>query len=56
VTKRGKGTKVMVVADGNGRPVAILVASASQHDVTLVEPTVTGCFVVDEKPERLIGD
>lgn len=56
-TKRGKGTKLMaVVADGTGLPVAIHIAPASPHEVTLVEETVTQCFVADENPARLIGD
>jgi len=55
-TKRGKGTKLMAVADGNGLPVAVHVAPASPHEVTLVEETVSKCFVADEKPARLIGD
>jgi transposase len=46
----------MAVADGNGLPVAVHVASASPHEVTLVEPTVSECFAPDEKPARLIGD
>ncbi len=55
-TRRGKGTKVMAVADGNGLPVAIHIASASPHEVTLAEETVAKCFVTDEYPARLIGD
>jgi len=55
-TKRGKGSKIMAVSDSAGLPVAVHVASASPHEVTLVEPTIADCFVVDEKPERLIGD
>lgn len=54
-TKRGKGTKIMAVADRNGLPVAIHIASASPHEVTLVPDTVEGRFVADT-PERLIGD
>jgi transposase len=54
-TKRGKGTKIMAVADRNGLPVAIHVASASPHEVTLVPDTVEDRFVADT-PERLIGD
>lgn len=46
----------MAVADGNGLPVAIHVTSASPHEVTLVEETVSQCFVADENPARLIGD
>ncbi len=55
-TKRGKGTKLMAVADSAGLPVAIHVASASPHEVTLVENTVTKCIIIDEKPTRLIAD
>ena len=54
-TKRGKGTKIMAVADRNGLPVAIHVASASPHEITLVQDTVEDRFVADT-PERLIGD
>lgn len=54
-TKRGKGTKIMAIADGNGLPVAICVESASPHEVKLVEATLDAMFV-DEMPERLIGD
>lgn len=54
-TKRGEGTKIMAVADRNGLPVAIHVASASPHEVTLVPDTVEDRFVADT-PERLIGD
>jgi hypothetical protein len=32
------------------------IAPASPHEVTLVEQTVSKCFVADEKPERLIRD
>jgi transposase len=55
-TRRGKGTKVMAVADSNGLPVAVHVASTSPHKVTLVEETVSQCFVAGENPARLIGD
>ncbi len=54
-TKRGKGTKLMAVADGAGFPVAISVGSASPHEVKLVEKTLDD-RLVDENPERLIGD
>jgi transposase len=37
-TKRGKGTKIMVLTDGNGLPIATATASASPHEVTLIEP------------------
>jgi transposase len=54
-TKRGKGTKLMAVADGASLPVALSTFSASPHEVTLVEATLDAAFV-DEAPHRLIGD
>jgi transposase len=54
-TKRGKGTKIMGIADAHGLPVSILVASATPHEVTLAEATVAA-RVVEEVPEHLIGD
>lgn len=54
-TKRGKGTKVMAVADRSGLPLALHIDSASPHEVTLVEKTLATTFVGD-LPERLIGD
>ena len=54
-TKRGKGTKLMAVADGAGFPLAISVGSAAPHEVTLVEETLEKRFT-KEKPKRLIGD
>jgi len=54
-TKRGKGTKIMAVADRYGLPVAVYVASASPHEVTLAPDTVQSRFVADP-PARLIGD
>lgn len=54
-TKRGKGTKLMAVADRSGLPISVGTASASPHEVTLVEATLRASFV-SEAPERLIGD
>ena len=54
-TKRGKGTKLMAVADSAGAPIAVHAASASPHEVTLAENTVEQRFTEDA-PERLIGD
>ncbi len=34
-TKRGKGSKIMAVADRNGLPFAVYVESATPHEVTL---------------------
>lgn len=54
-TKRGKGTKLMAVADRHGFPIAVCTASASPHEVTLVERVIHTRFV-EPVPERLIGD
>ena len=54
-TKRGKGTKVMAIADRAGLPLAVHMAPASPHEVTQVEATLAA-GVVDGQPERLIGD
>ena len=40
-TKRGKGTKIMVLSDGNGMPMAALTESASVHEIKLIEQTMT---------------
>jgi transposase len=45
----------MAIADRSGLPVAICIASASPHEVTLVEKTLDRCLV-KEQPVRLIGD
>ena len=42
-TKRGKGTKIMAVADGCGLPIALCTASASPNEVTLVRVRPTRC-------------
>src|SRR6266540_1915830 len=54
-TKRGKGSKIMAVADRAGLPVAVSIASASPHEVTLVDATLDQRFTA-AAPERLIGD
>ena len=48
-TKRGKGTKIMAVADGASLPVAISVGSASPHEVRLTEGVLEARFV-EERP------
>ena len=54
-TKRGKGTKIMVLTDGRGLPLGIDTASASPHEVTLIEPLLKK-RVIRRKPQRLIYD
>jgi len=61
-TKRGKGTKCMVLADGKGIPLGVLLASASPHEVTLAEATLQKVRVPRHRgrprmrPERIIAD
>ena len=45
----------MAISDGHGLPLAIHVASASPHEVTLVDATLAASFL-DALPARLIGD
>lgn len=54
-TKRGKGSKIMAIADRTGLPVALYVSSATPNEVTLVERTLEAGFTAAQ-PERLIGD
>ena len=54
-TKRGKGTKIMGLADGHGLPLALRTESASPAEVKLVKATLEARVVADV-PERLIGD
>jgi hypothetical protein len=54
-TKRGKGTKLMALADASGLPLGVQATSASPHEVTLVEATLAASCAREE-PERLVGD
>ena len=54
-TKRGKGTKIMAIAERHGLPVAIHVESATPHEVTLVNATLAERLVT-KVPTLLIGD
>lgn len=62
-TKRGKGTKWMVVVDGKGVPLGNHLDSASPAEVTLIETTLSKISVPRsgpgrprQKPERLVYD
>src|SRR6266566_9931612 len=46
-TKRGKGTKIMAVADRHGLPVAVSVESATPHEVKLATNTLVQMVVPD---------
>ena len=54
-TKRGKGTKLMVLVDGAGLPLAVDVDSASQAEVGLIEPLIDEA-VTPFVPPRLVYD
>lgn len=45
----------MAMADRNGLPIAVGIASGERHEVKLVDELLGASFV-DELPERLIGD
>lgn len=61
-TKRGKGTKWMVLVDGEGIPLGVQLESASPGEVTLAETTLAQVRVPRpqgrprQKPERVIAD
>jgi transposase len=54
-TKKGKGTKVMAIVDEKSKPLSIVIASASIHEMRLVEALVKEKFSAI-KPRRLTGD
>jgi len=54
-TKRGKGSKIMAIADTRSLPIAIGLAAASPHEVTLVEDTIARRYT-RASPSLLVGD
>jgi transposase len=54
-TKRGKGTKIMGLADRHGLPLALRTESAAPAEVKLVTATLEARIVADV-PQQLIGD
>ena len=54
-TKRGKGTKIMAIADASGFPIAAHIESASPHEVKLVDKTINNRFL-DNTPDRMVSD
>ena len=54
-TKRGKGTKLMLLVDGNGLPLALDRTSASPAEVKLIE-SLLDQRVLPRDPDRLIYD
>ena len=62
-TKRGKGTKLMLVTDGNGLPLGLCVASANRHELKLAVPTLQTVRVPRrgrgrprQRPKELVAD
>jgi transposase len=61
-TKRGKGTKWMVLVDGKGVPLGVRLESASRGEALLAEPTLEEVWVPRPKgrpkkrPRRVIAD
>jgi transposase len=45
----------MLLTDGHGLPTGNLIASASPHEVTLIEPLLA-CRVIRRRPRKLIYD
>ena len=62
VTKKGKGTKWMVVVDGNGLPLGFHLESANKAEVTLAERTLDTVGVPRPRgrpkcrPQKLVAD
>ena len=54
-TKRGKGTKIMLLVDGRGTPLGVDIASASPAEVNLIEPLLNK-RTMRKRPQRLIYD
>ena len=61
-TKRGKGTKWMVLVDGQGLPLGVRLESASPAEVTLADATLAEVRVPRrrgrprQRPKRVIAD
>jgi transposase len=58
LSRGAKVKKLMAISDSTGSlPISVHIASASPHEVTLTEATISKCFVTaNEKPERIIGE
>src|SRR5271155_241839 len=54
-TKRGKGTKIMLLVDGHGTPLGVDISSASPAEVQLIE-SLLDKRVLRRRPKRLIYD
>ena len=54
-TKCGKGTMIMLLADGNGLPLAVETHGANRAEVKVIESLVE-CLPLDKLPRRLVYD
>lgn len=54
-TKKGKGTKIMGLADRNGLPIALCISSATPHEVTLIDKLLMHRFT-SSLPKKMVGD
>ena len=54
-TKKGKGTKIMLMIDGNGTPLLVFTLSANQAEVNALENLVD-IRVTKKKPKRMLYD
>src|SRR4030095_14839843 len=55
LTRKGKGTKLQVVVDAKGIPLALSVDSASVSEPTMVQQTLAFAEA-EAQPQRLVGD
>jgi hypothetical protein len=54
-TKRGKGMKIMAIADRHGLPLSVSTHAANHHEVRLVQ-LCFDFYMIEAKPETIIGD
>ncbi len=61
-TKRGKGSKTMLVADGEGLPIGLMLANANLHEVRLAAATLQTVRIPrrrgrpKQRPKELVAD
>ena len=53
-TKRGKGVKILAIADRHGLPLSVSTHAANHHEVTLVQLSFDFC-VLEAEPGHLMG-
>lgn len=55
LTRRGKGVKILAIVDRHGLPLSVSTHAAKHHEVTVV-PLSFDFYMLEAKPEHLIGD